>query len=55
MVNRQVRVERALARRRKHRSPDADLDAEALARLNRAKEALGLTESSTERNQPDGH
>lgn len=42
MVSREVRVDRALARRREARDR-IHLDPEATDRLNEAREALGLT------------
>ena len=47
------RADRTLARRRRNRSPDTDLDPDALDRLNRARIALGLTHTRDERNYSD--
>lgn len=55
MTNRsEERADRALARRRRNRSPDTDLEPDALDRLNRARLALGLTHTDDERNHSDG-
>lgn len=45
-VRREVRVDTALARRRQHRDR-IDLDPEAQDRMQRALEALGLTNPTT--------
>lgn len=48
MVNRQRHLDDALAKRRARRE-HLRLDADALTRLNRAREALGLPQHTTER------
>ncbi len=47
---REDRTDRPLARRRRNRAPDTDLDPDALDRLDRARLALGLTHIHDERN-----
>lgn len=55
MTNRrEERADRAFTRRRRNRAPDADLEPDALDRLNRARIALGLTHTHDERNHSDG-